>query len=148
MKKTILIATLMGASPLLASSFSFGQKELRENQIISLLNLDERAMQDFTQGKMGDYTLECPKGAYLPLRMTLKGEFLALESAIATPLYLRVLKNCYIRCENKEKFLFSSDLEQWEEFPDFFTGELKVSVETQNGGPVARVELELNQRKT
>ena len=102
-----------------------------------------------TEGNLSDAILECPQGACLPLNMSLKGEFLSLESAHGAPLYLRVLKSCYVRCEERENFLFSTDLQKWEGFSEFFTGNLKVAVhEEHNGMPVAELELELNQRKS
>ena len=142
-----MLMAVTGAGQLMAASPSV-QKEWQGHQTISLLNLSEREIQDFSQGKLGDSILECPQGACLPLKMTLKGEFLSLEPASAAPLYLRVLKSCYIRCEEKENFLFSTDLQKWEGFSEFFTGNLKAAVEGHNGMPVAELELELNQRKS
>ena len=142
-----MLMAVMGSGPLMAAPI-LTHKEWQDNQVISLLDLNESVIQDFTQGKMGDYILKCPEGACLPLKMTLKGQFLALESTAITPLYLKILKTCYVRCETQENFLFSTDLQTWKGFSEFFTGALNVSVDHQNGGPVAGVELELNQRKS
>ncbi len=102
-----MVAT--GAGQIMAESFSV-EKQWRAHSMIRLLDLSEREILDFSQGKMADSILECQKGEYLPLRIILKGEFLSLEQDSATPLSLRVLKSCYIRCEEKERFLFSADL--------------------------------------
>src|SRR3989338_4983458 len=142
-----MVMAVMGAGQLMAASPSV-QKEWQGHQTISLLNLSEREIQDFSQWKLGDSILECPQGACLPLKMTLKGEFLSLEPASAAPLYLRVLKSCYIRCEEKENFLFSTDLQKWEGFAEFFTGNVSVAVQERNGMPVAGLEIDLNQRKS
>lgn len=143
-----MVMAVMGTGQLMAAAPSV-QKEWQGHQTISLLNLSEREIQDFSQGNLGDSILECPQGACLPFKITLKGEFLSLEPESAAPLYLRVLKSCYIRCEEKENFLFSTDLQKWEGFSEFFTGNLKVAVhEEHNGMPVAELELELNQRKS
>lgn len=115
------------------------------NQVICLSDLSEQVIHDFSHGNMRDYIVECPEGSSLPFRLTLKGEFLGLESA--GPLQLNILKTCYIRCEEKETFLFSTDLQTWKGFSEFFTGEVRVSVEREQGGPVAGLQLELNQRK-
>jgi hypothetical protein len=117
------------------------------DQIIRLTDLNDRVIQDFSQGNMGDFVVECPAGSSLPFKLTLKGEFLGLESTQSAPLYLNVLKTCYVRCEEKENFLFSTDLRTWKNFSEFFTGELRVSVEAENGGPIAGLQFELNQRK-
>lgn len=133
---------LVAATTLKATEWSQNQ-----NQIISLSELDDRVIQDFSNGKIGDAIVKCPEGTSLPFKLTLKGQFLALESTSILPLYLKVLKTCYVRCEGKENFLFSTDLQTWKGFSEFFTGELKASVETENGGPVAGLQLELNERK-
>ena len=118
------------------------------DQIVRLSDLNDRVIQDFSQGNMGDFVVECPAGARLPFKLTLKGEFLGLESTQSAPLYLKVLKTCYVRCEEKEKFLFSTDLQTWKDFSEFFTGSLNVSVHAENGGPIAGLQFELNQRNS
>lgn len=122
-------------------------KEWSQDQIISLSALNGRIIQDFFNGEMSDLIIECTEGVSLPFKINLKGQFLALESAAVAPLYLKVLKTCYVRCEGKENFLFSTDLQTWKGFSEFFTGELSVSIEAENDGPVAGLQLELNQRK-
>jgi len=84
----------------------------------------------------------------MPFKLALKGEFLGLESTQSASLYLNVLKTCYVRCEEKENFLFSTDLQTWKDFSEFFTGSLNVSVQAENGGPIAGLQFELNQRKS
>jgi hypothetical protein len=85
---------------------------------------------------MSGVVVVCPEGSSLPFNLMLKGEFLALESALK-PLQLNILKTCYVQCDEKEHFLFSTDLQTWKDFSEFFTGEVRVSVERENGGPVA-----------
>ena len=141
-----ILVAMIGSGQLMAASPT--GKEWQGDRIISLLAFDEGMVEDFLQGKMSDYAVECPTGACLPLKMIVKGEFLALDSADIAPLYLKILKTCYIRYEGKDNFLFSTDLQKWKGFSEFFTGELKASVNSQNGGPIAGLELELNQRKS
>ncbi len=141
-----MLMVVAGSAQLIAAP-TLKATEWSQNQIISLSDLNDRVIQDFANGKMSDLILECPEGASLPFKLALKGQFLALESAATTPLYLKALKTCYVRCEARETFLFSTDLQTWKGFSEFFTGELKVSVETENGGPIAGLQLELNQRK-
>ena len=149
MKKAKLFgcALMMGVIGTQLMAAPTSKPELLSNQIIRLSNLSDRVIQDFSQGHMGDLVVECLAGTNLPFKLTLKGEFLGLDTDSSTPLYLKVLKTCYVRCEEKEHFLFSSDLQTWKEFSEFFTGELKVSVEAENGGPVAGLQFELNQRR-
>lgn len=123
-------------------------KTQSQNQIICLSDLNDKVIQDFSQGNMGDLVIECPAGASLPFKLKVEGEFLGLGSAPLTPLNLNVLKTCYIRCEEKENFLFSTDLKTWKAFSEFFTGSLNVSVEAENGKPMAGLQFELNQRKS
>lgn len=139
-----LLMAMIGSGQLIAASTK--GTEWQSDRIVSLLAFDEGMAQDFLQGKMTDYAVECPAGSCLPLKMIIKGEFLSLDSAEIAPLYLRILKTCYIRYEGKDTFLFSTDLQKWKGFSEFFTGELKASVNSENGGPIAGLELELNQR--
>jgi hypothetical protein len=118
------------------------------NQIICLSDLNDKVIQDFSQGNMGDFVVECPAGTSLPFKLTLKGEFLELGSTQSPQLYLNVLKTCYVRCEEKGNFLFSTDLQTWEDFSEFFTGSLNVSVQAEKGGPVANLQFELYQKKS
>lgn len=111
------------------------------------MNLTERKIQDFSQGKLGNCILECPRGAILPFKITLNGELLYLEPESAALLYLRIRKSCYLRCEENANFLISTDLQKWEGFSEFFTGNVSVAVEQRRGLPVAGLEIDLNQKK-
>jgi hypothetical protein len=141
-----MLVTMIGSGQLMAATVT--QREWQEAQVIHLADLEQQVIQDFSQGKMRGTIVECPEGACLPLTMTIKGQFLALESAATAPMILRVLQSCYVRCDMPEHFLFSIDQQEWKEFSEFFTGSIKVSVDAQNGEVVAEVELELNQRKS
>jgi hypothetical protein len=112
-------------------------------EIVKLSDLKQEMVEKFAEGKRDDLIVECKEGTSLPLKIDLKGQCLALESA---PLNLKVLKSCYIRCQGDKEFLFSSDLLTWKNFGDFFTGELKLSVGPEAEGVLARLQLELNQR--
>jgi hypothetical protein len=116
------------------------------NQVIYLSDLSEQAIEDFSRGDMHDVVVACPEGSSLPFKLTLKGEFLALESALK-PLQLNILKTCYVRCDEKEHFLFSTDLQAWKDFSEFFTGEVRVTVKRESGEPMTGLQLELNQRR-
>lgn len=150
MKKTkwlgYVLMVIVESAQLLAAP-SFKEAEWSQNQIIKLSDLNDSVMQESFTEKMSDVIIECSEGARLPFKLTLKGQFLALEPAAMGSLYLKVLKTCYVRCDGTENLLFSTDLHTWEDFSEFFTGELKISVVTENGEPVADLQLELNQRK-
>lgn len=120
-------------------------KTQTHNQVICLLDLSEQVIHDFAYGHRRDVVVMCPEGSSLPFNLTLKGEFLAVESALK-PLQLNIRKTCYVRCEEKEHFLFSTDLQTWKDFSEFFTGEVKVFVEREDGGPAVNLQLELHQR--
>lgn len=140
-----LLMIIAGSIHLMAAP-TLTPTDLSKTEIISLSDLNDNVIEDFSNGNM-DCIVECREGTTLPFKLTLKGEFLALESAAISPLYLKILKTCYVRCDGKENFLFSTDLQNWKEFSEFFTGELTVAIETENGGPVAGLQLELNERK-
>ena len=121
--------------------------EWSQNKIISISELDDGFMEHFSKGEINDVIVECLQGTSIPLQVIVKGQFLSLESTSGSSLYFKVLKTCYVRCEKKNNFLFSSDLQTWKGFSDFFTGELKVSVEVENGEPILGLQLELDLHK-
>ena len=92
-----------------------------QEKMINLNQADETIVQQFTQAKLADCIMECPTGASFPLRLTIEGEFLH-SASIST---LKILKTCYIRCQEPEHFLFSADKQHWSEFEVFFTGEVR-----------------------
>lgn len=114
-----------------------------QDQIVALDDLNERMAQVFTQGKMAGVILECKAGTSLPLQMTFKGSFLSLSSWSASPTTLTLLKTCYVQCVEPEHFLFSTDMQNWKEISEFFTGELKLSIDGTNG---ANLQLVLDER--
>ena len=117
------------------------------NQIIRLSDLNERMIQDFVQGNMGDFFIvECTEGTYLPLQLNVSGEFLNLLPETSSPIYIKVMKTCYIRSDSEMNFLFSADLQNWKNFSEFFKGALNASVLPGNEGPVAQLHFDLNQR--
>ncbi len=118
----------------------------KAQEMIQLTDLNEQTIYDFTHGKMRDSIIECPKGSTLPLTIEIKGSFLELHSASESPLYLTLSQTCYVRCNAQEKFLFSSDLRSWKPFSEFFTGEIKASLERDSSGPLASLQIELNKK--
>jgi len=140
-----MLMTVVGSFQLMASPLPKPQNECYD-QIVNLSDIDDHGIQDFSQGKMINLILECPEGAILPLKIVVKGQCFALE-ATREPLYLRVLETCYVRCVAQEEFLFSTDLQTWRGFLEFFTGQLQASIGIEKAGPVAILELELNPRK-
>lgn len=137
----LFMAMIGGSQFITASPY---QKEWQDTQIVNLLNISEQEMQDFLQGKIANYILECPAEACLPLTITLRGEFFSLEST-ATPFYIKILKSCYMRCE--EDLLFSTDLQKWEKFANFFTGNLTILIKNINEEPIVTIGIDLNQKK-
>lgn len=133
-----------GASQLMADATSL-TTESRE-KILRLSDFDERMMNDFSEGKMSHFILECSEGVSIPFKFDLKGEFFVLESALMAQPSLKFMKTCYVRCEEKENFLFSADLKAWKGFSEFFTGAITVSLATDNEEPVAGLQIELNQK--
>lgn len=135
------LMVLVGSPQLLPASTK------THDQIALLSDLTERIVQDFSAGEMKDLVVECSEGTELPFKITCKGQFLSLETEQSSPLFLKIMKTCYIRCDGKDNFLFSTDLQTWKHFSEFFSGELKVSVEVENGMLNAGLQLELNQNQ-
>src|SRR5271169_2149328 len=100
-----LLMMIVGSSPLMAVNKEFlKSKRCSAFQILRIPDLNEEVIQEFSQGNLSDYILECPEGAAMPFKIAITGEFLALEPAETAPYHLRVLKTCYVRCEEQGNF--------------------------------------------
>lgn len=141
---TSMCMLIIGYNSLIASNKNDGE-EWKKNSVVSLFQLSESALQDFSQGKMSQVIVECPQGTHLPFATNVKGEYFALESTKA-PLLL--LQTFYVRCEQPDEFLFSTDQTTWKNFSDFFTGKISLSVHKEGEDLVSGLELEFNQRKS
>lgn len=107
----------------------------------------EEVDQLFSQGKLlNNVILECTEGSLLPLKISIKGDLLSLDSEDKNPMTLKILKTFYIRCDEKEQFFFSTDLQEWKEFSEFSTGMLNALLKSENGVPTASLDLQLNHR--
>jgi hypothetical protein len=136
----------MGLVPLMAECDSNEQGRCGHS-IVNLLDINADVIGDFFQVSGSDVIIECPAGARLPFTLNVKGEFLVLEYENEPSVYVNVLRTCYLRNLGEQKFQFSSDLENWQDFFEFFTGELTVFVEArENAGPISGIELQLNRR--
>lgn len=115
----------------------------QEVRPISIFELSEQTLGEFMEGNLQEMVVYCPEGYVLPFQVTIKGEFLALETQ---PLYLKICKTCYARCAKGQGPLFSSDLKEWRTCDDFFTGEICTSMQSYNGKKVATLDIEINER--
>lgn len=125
MKKMLLVGVL-------------GTAMCAANQVVSLNEITDENIESFTQGKMQDTIVKCPAGMVLPLTLSLKGEFLALEGHSS----VKILKSCFVKYV-EEMYLFSLDGKSWKEFSEFFTGKLSAEFHNTDKGPFAHVGCEL-----
>jgi hypothetical protein len=144
MKKLLFIGSFVLATSLFATS----QDQEPSNRILKVEEMCGANIEKFPQGQLGDCIVEFSEGARLPLKIEFLGEFLGIESQSPTPLFFKVLKRCYVRCEEKDTFLFSTDLQNWKEFSEFFSGHMNFSIKEDNKTVGAQVELELSQKKS
>ncbi len=113
-------------------------------EVITLAELTKEMVEDFFTGKAPQVILECMQGSNLPFNLSLKGEFLALE-AEDNPGALKVLKTCFIKSVG-DTFFFSSDLHNWKDFQEFFTGAIEVTLNADEGTPIIGFNIDINQR--
>ncbi len=111
--------------------------------VIPLSEITNETLQELFEGKRPNIALECSEGLNLPLTISISGDMLDAVSDGYTS--IKVLKNCYIRCE-KGFLLFSTDLNDWKDFSTFFTGSIGFSLSVENEEPTASLNCELNQR--
>lgn len=133
MIKSVLLIGAMASAMLFAGN----------QQVVSLNELSNEKLESFTQGKLQDIAVACPAGMVLPLKFSLQGEFLALESEGASS--VKILKTCFLKCVGGE-FLCSLDGKNWKGVLEIFTGNLGVELDNSNNGPFINVSCELNQK--
>lgn len=118
-------------------------KELnRGSQVVSLSEVNQETIESFFAGE-SKFILECTRGFRLPLKFLVNSEFLAVKSETSPE--IEILKTCYLWYVDGE-FLFSTDLEEWKNFQEFFTGNLGISLNLEEEKPVFQLNLDLNQR--
>lgn len=111
---------------------------------LTLQDLTPSLVQQMLEEKE-DFTIACDAGTILPLQLCLQGDVLALHQQTADRIELELLKSCLIRSVDNQLFC-STNGQDWKSFAEFFTGELKASVTSPEGKPIARLELELHER--
>jgi hypothetical protein len=154
MKNFIYTAYLV-ASISFTTGFSINNSFLEETQeiqitesgchVIDLRDLTDNGLEDFFSGALPQTAIEIPEGAGLPLNLSLTGDFLTLESNNSEIYTFKVIKTCFLRCV-KGTFLFSTDLQNWAEFDEFFSGSVNVSLDTSEGAPKVGISIELKQK--
>ncbi len=133
MMKKMMLVVAMGTAVLFAGN----------QNVMTLSELTDENIESFMQGKLQDTIVKCPAGMVLPLTLSLKGEFLALESEGESS--VKILKTCFMKCVG-ETYLFSIDGKSWKEFPEFFTGKLSAEFHNTDKGPFARLVCKLDQK--
>ena len=113
--------------------------------VVGLGDLTETGVGEFCNGLLPQIAIEIPEGARLPLNLFLSGDFLTLESDRPEIYTLRVIKTCYLRCV-EGIFLFSTDLQNWLGFDEFFSGNVTISLDTAEIVPKIGISIELNQK--
>ena len=143
--KNFIRATCLCALIGFSTSFAANTQIPEEGiHVISFKELSESGLPDFFSGSLPQIAVEIPEGAGLTFNLSLNGEFLALEPN-NQDFTIKVIKTCFLRSV-EGSFLFSTDLESWAEFEEFFSGNVGVSVDTSEIIPKISLSLELNQK--
>lgn len=150
MRKRFVVYLLLGLMSLslmqvFAEISKFQGNSDIENQVTSITEFNQELVDLFFEGKVPNTILEFTQGIRFPLCIALNGEFLALEQVEANPYYVKILKSCFVKSVGKD-FLFSTDLQTWKSFSDFFTGSMGGSLYYMDEQPQVGLKLELNQR--
>jgi hypothetical protein len=92
-----------------------------------------------------DVVIRCEEGAYIPLGFFMTGDVFSLEGE--SSLSLKAKQTFYLKGNFLEgEFLFSKNLDTWEEWDQFFTGSLGVCKKRQKEVMGMSIDFELNKR--
>lgn len=139
---TLGLSTVLVAGHMLQSSKGI---ELRTMQVVGLRDLSHEDLLRFFSGEAEELALECTEGDEFPFFLQLGGDYLMLDSGDSSS-RLRIMKSCYIKSAGGN-LLFSKDLAYWQEFTDFFKGELGFSIGLYNGEQRIGLQIEVNERE-
>lgn len=106
---------------------------------------NQETINDFFGGKMQNYALELTKGVIFPFELVIKSSFFSLKNPGGLS-ELTVEQTLYIRCLGDNRVVFSSDLENWQHFEDFFTGSIGTSLNVSNTDTHTGITIELEKR--
>lgn len=146
MKKWIILSSLfviMACLSQLTAAYQTRPTYMPIQEIVPVSILTPEKANDFFSGKT-DLVIEFSAGSILPLNLQLKGEFLALNP-LEKPYELKVLQTLFVRRDHKD-FYFSRDLQHWQNFQEFFTGTLGLSLNVYDTSPQMDLSLEINHR--
>ena len=92
-----------------------------------------------------DAVIRCEEGSYIPLGFFVTGDIFSLEGD--STLSLKAKQTFYLKGNFLEgEFLFSKNLDAWEEWDQFFTGTFGFSNKKQEEVMGMSIDFELNKR--
>ena len=122
----------------------FEQEELKD---LATLSFDEQIekLEQFFDNWQDNWVIEFTKGLELPLKLNVKGDIFHLEPQ-DNFVSIFIDRNFYFRVVGEEDILLSTDLTNWMDIEEFFTGEVDVRCLKEKDKPFINLMLELNQR--
>ena len=138
MKKLIISCLLSTGSitmPLLGEEGNFTIVEPEE--------LTNERIEQIVGGSEPNSVLFLKKDKELPFVFKIQGGVLELNSEESSSTKIKALKDCYVRCV-RDQFLFSDDLNQWEEPLNYFSGSFSVKLQNTDGQPEAGIIIDID----
>lgn len=131
----------------LQATFEWKEPEVKQvSQVIDISRVSNDMLLDFIEGRLPNVVIECPSNFQLPLTLSLEGEFFSLDGG-DQKVMLNTHKQFYIIMPEKEKILFSTDLQNWKNFEEFSTGMISFTFNVnENHLPEASLKAILNER--
>lgn len=98
-------------------------------RVVNALNLTEELACGLMKGDYPNTALEIEANTILPLHLFMRGNLIDAVSDVPVSLKQTV----YLRYVGDNAFLFSTDLVEWKNFQDFFTGQATICLSIQDG---------------
>jgi hypothetical protein len=113
---------------------------------VNVYDLSEDMLQQLLSGNLSNIAVEFPEHAQLPLNLFLDGDLISLVNPEGIPAYIKFNRSIYVRNLNGT-FLFSTDLQQWRCYRDFFGRVVHAGFQVDPFvGPVISLGAELNEK--
>ena len=139
---TLLTYTFLFNAPAIATETEEARPSLNY-PIINIKNINEEMVNAFMEGEVENVILEFTEGTLLPFSTSLTGNIINILPKEREPIYFSIQETFYLGITS-ENFYFSSDLVNWEETLNFFTGDIGLQLEPTPQGPILKLSGELN----
>lgn len=116
-------------------------------QVMTTTEITSQVYDEMLTGNLPTAVVELGEGTLIPLRLSLQGTLIDLEGSEEAPYFVRIKSRLYLRFEQENSPLFSTDLIQWVTFEQLATGTLSAVFRVDDAGPFIGLSAAIDRRQ-